>query len=180
MLELRDITKSFPGVQALAGVSLRLDAGKIHGLVGENGAGRTETARLLIGEDTPDSGAIFVRGERANIRSVQDSLHRYRIGYVSENRKEEGLLLEFPVGTNITITIWQRLRHRFTRRIPPAAEHQIAHDLVRSLAIKCTGLDQPTRDLSGGNQQKVCMAKWLAADCDYSPFSPLDIGSRGI
>ena len=162
--------------------SFTVHRGEILGFYGLVGAGRTETARLLIGEDTPDSGAIFVRGERASIRSVLDSLHFHRIGYVSENRKEEGLLLEAPVRTNITITIWRRLRNRFSRRIPPAAEHQIAHDLVRSLSIKCTGMDQLTRHLSGGNQQKVCMAKWLAADCDVliidEPTVGVDIGAK--
>jgi ribose transport system ATP-binding protein len=101
---------------------------------------------------------------------------------VSENRKEEGLLLDAPVGDNITITIWKRLRHWLSRRINPTAERAIARDLARSLAIKCAGLGQATRYLSGGNQQKVCMAKWLAADCDIliidEPTVGVDIGAK--
>ena len=162
--------------------SFSVHRGEILGFYGLVGAGRTETARLLIGEDQPDCGSIFVREAQVSIQSVRDSLHRHRIGYVSENRKEEGLLLEAPVRTNITLTIWQRLRHRFTRCIPPAADNAIALDLVQSLAIKCTGLDQPTRDLSGGNQQKICLAKWLAADCDIliidEPTVGVDIGAK--
>ena len=163
-------------------VSFTLHPGEILGFYGLVGAGRTETARLIIGDDVPDSGEVFVHGRRARIRGIQDSLHLCRIGYVSENRKEEGLLLDAPVGDNITITVWKRLRHWLSRRINPTAERAIARDLARSLAIKCAGLDQATRYLSGGNQQKVCMAKWLAADCDIliidEPTVGVDIGAK--
>lgn len=162
--------------------SFTLHPGEILGFYGLVGSGRTETARLIIGDDRPERGEVFVRGERAEIRSVHDSLHRYRIGYVSENRKEEGLLLDFTVGMNITITVWERLRRRLTRRIDPQAEHEIGRQMVDALAIKCTGLDQTTGTLSGGNQQKICMAKWLAARCDIliidEPTVGVDVGAK--
>ncbi len=104
------------------GASFRLREGEILGFYGLVGAGRTELARVLIGEDRLDGGTIYVRGEKARMRSVTDSLERYKIGYITENRKEEGLLLAFPVRTNITITVWPRLAHRLTRFISRTRE----------------------------------------------------------
>jgi ribose transport system ATP-binding protein len=163
-------------------INFVLHPGEILGFYGLVGSGRTETARLIIGDDQRESGELFVNGERARISSVQDSLHRYRIGYVSENRKEEGLWLDASVGTNITITILQRLIHRLTRRIDPVRERQTGQDLTEALAIKTPGLDQTARFLSGGNQQKICLAKWLAAQCDIliidEPTVGVDVGAK--
>lgn len=162
--------------------SFVLHPGEILGFYGLVGSGRSETARLIIGDEAPERGEVFVRGQRADISSVHDSLHRYRIGYVSENRKEEGLLLDATVGTNITLTVWERLRHRFTRRIDPRREEAVGQSMIQALAIKCTGLDQTTGQLSGGNQQKICMAKWLAAECDIliidEPTVGVDVGAK--
>jgi ribose transport system ATP-binding protein len=137
---------------------------------------------MLIGDTPPDSGQILVKGQPAAIRSVHEGLHRYGIGYVSENRKEEGLLLESSVSTNITLTIWQRLRHRFSRRICPIAEQTTALEMVRAFEIRCNGLCQITSSLSGGNQQKICIAKWLVADCDTlvidEPTVGVDVGAK--
>lgn len=162
--------------------SFTLHEGEILGFYGLIGAGRTETARLLIGADRLDHGHVFVRSQPVVPRSVGDSLRRHRMGYVSENRKEEGLLLESGVGTNIAITIWPRLRHWFTRHIDERRETQTSQELVDRLAVKCTGLSQPVKNLSGGNQQKVCLAKWLAAQCDIliidEPTVGVDVGAR--
>jgi ribose transport system ATP-binding protein len=164
------------------GVSFTLREGEILGLYGLVGAGRTELARVLIGEDRLDGGAIYVRGEKARIRSVADSLERYRIGYVTENRKEEGLLLASPITTNVTIAVWPRLANRFTRFISRAREAGITRDMIRDLDIRATGPFQRTEDLSGGNQQKICISKWLAADCDIliidEPTVGVDIGAK--
>lgn len=164
------------------GVSFRLCKGEILGFYGLVGAGRTETARLLIGEDRPDAGRVYVHGEEARIRHVSDALHRYRMGYVTENRKEEGLLLDAPVETNITITVWRRLVHWLTRRIGRKQEVAVASDMVEALAIRTTGLGQKTDELSGGNQQKVSISKWLAADCEIlifdEPTVGVDVGAK--
>lgn len=163
-------------------VSFTLHEGEVLGFYGLVGAGRTELARVLIGEDTIDSGAVYIRGRRARIRSVADGLYRHRMGYVTENRKEEGLLLSAPVRTNITVTIWSKIVHALTRRISRRQERQIAAGMVQSLAIKTSGLEQRTEDLSGGNQQKVSIAKWLAADCDIlivdEPTVGVDVGAK--
>jgi ribose transport system ATP-binding protein len=163
-------------------ISFTLYEGEILGFYGLVGSGRTEVARLIIGEDHPDSGAIHVRGRRARIHSVADSLYRYRLGYVTENRKEEGLLLKSSVQTNITITVWQRMVNRFTRRINPLREAETAERMVGDLAIKTPGLGERTENLSGGNQQKVSIGKWLAADCDIliidEPTVGVDVGAK--
>jgi ribose transport system ATP-binding protein len=164
------------------GASFTLREGEILGFYGLVGAGRTELARVLIGEDRLDGGAIYVRGEKARIRSVADSLERYKIGYITENRKEEGLLLQSPVRTNVTIAVWPRLAHRLTRYISRTRELGITRDMIRDLSIRATGPEQRTEDLSGGNQQKICISKWLAADCDIlivdEPTVGVDIGAK--
>jgi ribose transport system ATP-binding protein len=164
------------------GVSFALHEGEVLGLYGLLGAGRTEIARIIIGEEAMDSGAVFVRGKRARIRSLRESLYRYGIGYVPENRKEEGLTLEFSVRANIAVTVWHRLRHAVTRRISRSTEAALVRTLIRDLDIRTTGLEQRAGDLSGGNQQKVCLAKWLAADCDVlivdEPTVGVDVGAK--
>jgi ribose transport system ATP-binding protein len=164
------------------GISFTLHRGEILGFYGLVGAGRTELARILIGEDRMDSGRIFVRGREAAIRSVSDSLYRHRIGYVTENRKEEGLLPDDSVQTNLTLPIWPRLRHALTRRIDAAAETAVARRQVEALRIRPPALAQRVGRLSGGNQQKVSIGKWLAADCDIlvidEPTVGVDVGAK--
>jgi len=162
--------------------SFNLREGEILGLYGLVGAGRTEMARVLIGEDRMDAGRVIVRGETARIRSVYSSLYHYRIGYLTENRKEEGLLLKDTVRANLTITVWPRMVNKFTRWISQRQEDQTAHEMVESLEIRTPGLAQIAENLSGGNQQKVSLAKWLAADCDVliidEPTVGVDVGAK--
>lgn len=148
------------------GVSFSLYAGEILGLYGLVGAGRTELARLLVGAEPAERGAVYIHGVKARIGSVADSLYQHRMAYVTENRKEEGLLLDSAVRTNLGITIWERIVGKFTRRIDDRAETQAAQAMVAALDIRTTGLDQAVGHLSGGNQQKVSLGKWLAAGCD--------------
>jgi ribose transport system ATP-binding protein len=163
-------------------VSFSLFEGEILGFYGLVGAGRTELARVLIGEERADDGRIYVRGEKSQPRSVAASLERYRIGYVTENRKEEGLLLQSPVHTNVTITVWRRIVQRLTRSINRVKEMGITWEMIRALDIHTTGPNQTAETLSGGNQQKICIAKWLAADCDIliidEPTVGVDIGAK--
>ena len=162
--------------------SFSLHEGEILGLYGLVGAGRTEMARVLIGEDRMDFGDVIVRGEPARIRSISDSLYRYRIGYITENRKEEGLLLKDTVRANLTITVWPRMVNKFTRSISQQLEDETAHQMVGDLEIRTPGLAQVVENLSGGNQQKVSLAKWLAADCDVliidEPTVGVDVGAK--
>jgi ribose transport system ATP-binding protein len=165
-----------------AGSSFKLHEGEILGFYGLVGSGRSELARILIGADQLDSGSIFIRGNQVNIRSVRESLHRHGIGYVTENRKEEGLLLKSSIQTNITLTSLGKLTSRFTRGIDPGKERSLSERMVRELNIRTPGIHQKVEKLSGGNQQKVSLAKWLSRDCGIliidEPTVGVDIGAK--
>lgn len=162
-------------------VSLQLKKGEILGLYGLVGSGRTELARLIFGADKMDSGEIWVNGKKAQIHSIQDSIEKYGIGYVSENRKEEGLILDFPVGSNITITVWKRILNKF-RKINIQEENNVINKMIRKMQIKTPTALTQVGTLSGGNQQKVSIGKWLAADCDIliidEPTVGVDVGAK--
>lgn len=164
-------------------VSFKLYKGEILGFYGLVGAGRTELARLVIGEDKKQSGDVFLNGKKIKVKSIGDSLYKYRIGYVTENRKEEGLLLYSTIQTNIGITIWPKIAGRILRFIDSKKERNHAQNMVEKLDVKTTGLDQLVQKLSGGNQQKVSIAKWLGAECDIiifdEPTIGVDVGAKG-
>ncbi len=145
------------------GVSLELYSGEVVGLYGLVGAGRTEFARALIGDARIKQGEVLVEGKVAHIKSVADALHRYSIGYVSENRKMEGLILAHSVVSNITITVWDKIA-KMLGVIRRTEEKVIAGKFVKRLDIKTPSLEQMVMYLSGGNQQKVALAKWLGAN----------------
>jgi len=178
VLEVAHLTKSGKAHD----VSFTLHEGEILGFYGLVGAGRTETARILIGEDRFTSGDIRIRGQKAHITSVADSLYTYNMGYITENRKEEGLLLESSVKTNIAITIWNTIANKFFRAISLSKETEFARKMIGTLAIKVTNENQIVGNLSGGNQQKVSIAKWLAAGCDIlmidEPTVGVDVGAK--
>ncbi len=178
VLEAKGITKE----SEIHDASFELHRGEILGFYGLVGAGRTELAKILIGNSRADSGTISVEGKEVEIHSVSEAIYEHGIGYVSENRKEEGLILDFDVEQNIGITIWNELKHRFSRKIDDVAIRKEEQRHVDKLQIKITGLDQMVKNLSGGNQQKVSIAKWLAADCDIliidEPTVGVDVGAK--
>jgi ribose transport system ATP-binding protein len=153
------------GLSSQAGhqnVDLKIHKGEILGLYGLVGAGRTELAKTIIGFVRQTGGEIRINGEVAQIDGVGTARDRYRIGYVSEDRKGEGLILIHSVLENAGVTVWQRLATRlgFLRRGRIEAAVVPA---IRRLEVKSPSLDQTLGNLSGGNQQKVSVAKWLAA-----------------
>jgi ribose transport system ATP-binding protein len=155
-------------------VSLAVHAGEIVGLAGLLGAGRTELARAVFGLDRPERGRILVRGRARRIRSPRDAI-RAGIGLAPEDRKGSGLVLGRSVRDNIALAVLARLsRLGVVRR---AAERALAERYVRELRIRTPGVEQPVLHLSGGNQQKVVLAKWLACRVDVL-F--LDEPTRGI
>lgn len=178
VLEVKQISKK----GKVDDVSFTLYEGEILGFYGLVGAGRTELARILIGEDALVSGEVYIRGKKAHVKSVSDSLYTYNMGYITENRKEEGLLLESTVKTNIAITIWNKIIHKIFRAINPRKEAEMAENMVATLDIRTTGVHQITENLSGGNQQKVSISKWLAAGCDIliidEPTVGVDVGAK--
>lgn len=163
-------------------ISFHLNEGEILGFYGLVGSGRTELAKIIIGEDRMDSGIVKIHGQAAQIRSMADSLHRFGLGYVSENRKEEGLILEESVKTNIGITVWDKLAGPYSKKINRRLEDSIVQQMIEALKIKVTGPDHIVGGLSGGNQQKVSLSKWLAAGCDIliidEPSVGVDVGAK--
>jgi ribose transport system ATP-binding protein len=145
-------------------VSLAVRPGEILGLYGLVGAGRSELAKAVLGLERITAGKVEIHGKTARIRTVGDALRRYRLGYVTENRKDEGLFLEQPVARNIAVTVWRRLAR--AGLVTDRAERTLAETYVDRLSIRISSPQQLAGQLSGGNQQKVSLAKWLAAECD--------------
>jgi ribose transport system ATP-binding protein len=145
-------------------ISLAVRRGEILGLYGLIGAGRSELAKALLGLDRIISGTVEVHGQAVGIRDVGEALRRYKIGYVTENRKEEGLFLEQTLTRNVAVTVWRRLAR--AGLIPDRSERRVAEDHIAQLGIRASSPRQLVGQLSGGNQQKVSLAKWLAAKCD--------------
>lgn len=178
VLECKDICQT----GGFENLNLQLRKGEILGLYGLVGSGRTELARIIIGEDPKSSGEIYVNGEKANIRSTSDALNKYKIGYVSENRKEEGLLLRDTVRTNIVITSWKKMSHGFLKILKPKEERELSEKMIQQLAVKTPSQDQIVGNLSGGNQQKICFARWVGAGCDIliidEPTVGVDVGAK--
>jgi ribose transport system ATP-binding protein len=161
VLELEALSTSF----GHRDVNLTIHRGEILGLYGLVGAGRSELARSVLGFGERTGGAIRVRGQAASIHSMHEALERYRIGYVSEDRKGESLLLAYPVRDNIAITIWRRVAGALGL-ITRGAETKAAKPFIERLAIRTPSMETAVANLSGGNQQKVSIAKWLAARTD--------------
>jgi ribose transport system ATP-binding protein len=164
----------------LKDVTFELRRGEILGFAGLMGAGRTEVGRALVGADPITSGTITLRGRPVRIGSPAEAA-RHRIGYLSEDRKHLGLLLDQDVTANVALS---SLAERFSSFgfVHKRAMRDRATELVRSLRIKTPSVDQIVQSLSGGNQQKVVIAKWLAKDCDVlifdEPTRGIDVGAK--
>ena len=162
-------------------VSFTLRKGEILGLYGLVGAGRTELARALIGDARITAGLLRLKGAPVTVDSVSHAIRKLRIGYISEDRKTEGLILAHPVRSNVAITVWRRIVSGvglLWRR----SEIEIAGPLARKLEIRTPSLEQAVGKLSGGNQQKVSIAKWLAAGVEIliidEPTVGIDIKTK--
>jgi inositol transport system ATP-binding protein len=160
-------------------ISFEVRAGEVLGIAGLMGAGRTEIARALYGLDTADAGDIYVRGGKVIIKSPRDAID-HRIGFVSEDRKEVGLVLGMSVKQNMTLTSLKK--HRRGPFINDQSERAAVNDMVRALSIKAAHTDQPVKNLSGGNQQKVVLAKVLLSAPQIiildEPTRGIDVGAK--
>jgi rhamnose transport system ATP-binding protein len=174
-LEVRGLTRR--GV--FSDASFQVRQGEILGLAGLVGAGRTEIARVLFGIDRADAGEVLVAGKRVEIKSPKDAMRR-GIVYVPEDRHEQGLVLDFSIAANVSLPIVERLSRLLV--VDRAQERRIATDYSTQLQVRSTGVEQAASGLSGGNQQKVVIAKWLATKPTVllldEPTQGVDIGAK--
>ncbi len=163
-------------------VSFEVRQGEILGFAGLMGSGRTETMRAVFGADRPDQGEVRLHGSDrpAHIRSPRDSV-RQGLALLTEDRKAQGLLLPLAVRPNITLASLRAVAGKWGL-IPRADETGVARDWIQKLAIRCHSEEQPAVELSGGNQQKVVVARWLLRDCDTlifdEPTRGIDVGAK--
>ncbi|MDQ2671951.1 MAG: ATP-binding cassette domain-containing protein, partial [Actinomycetota bacterium] len=174
VLEVRGLTRD----GEFEDVDFALRSGEILGLAGLVGAGRTELAQSIFGIRHPDSGEIFVDGEEARIHAPQTAMER-GIFYVPEERRSQGLILPFSIKNNITLSILDRIsRLGFVSR----SERGIADRFMRELSIRGAEVSAPVNRLSGGNQQKVVVAKSLAREPNVllldEPTRGVDVGAK--
>jgi rhamnose transport system ATP-binding protein len=176
VLSLRDLGCADSGVH---GVTFDVRAGEVFGLAGLVGAGRTELARVLFGITPATAGEIVLNGERVAIHSPNDAVAR-GIAYVPEDRRRHGVVLEMPIEENMTMAIHRRLFPGAWLRF--GAERSLAAGFIRDLAVKCSGPTAPGASLSGGNQQKVSLARWLATKPRVlildEPTQGVDVGAK--
>lgn len=160
-------------------VSFELRKGEILGFAGLMGAGRTETARLVFGADELQSGVVEIHGHPVRIRSPRDAVD-HGVGYLSEDRKRFGLALNLSVKENAVLANYESFERNLF--IQARKVERIADEYVRKLQIKTPTLEQLLRNLSGGNQQKVVIAKWLIRNSDIlifdEPTRGIDVGAK--
>jgi ribose transport system ATP-binding protein len=162
-------------------VSFEVRRGEILGFAGLMGSGRTETMRAIFGADIPTSGKVYVSGSKkpARIRSPKDAV-RHGIALLTEDRKGQGLLLPLPISLNATITSLRRIS--VFGFLQSRREKHSAKKHCDALNVKLASLSQPVGDLSGGNQQKVVIAKWVYRNCDVllfdEPTRGIDVGAK--
>ncbi len=175
-LEVRGLSRG----REIRDVSFAVKKGEILGFAGLMGAGRTEVARAIFGADPRDSGDILVHGRTCSIRSPADAV-KAGIGYLSEDRKHFGLAVSMDVRANVAMASLDR----FTSRAGMLDENgmgEAARSYIDQLGIRTPSDKQEVRLLSGGNQQKVVIAKWLLRDCDIlifdEPTRGIDVGAK--
>ena len=165
--------------KAVKDVSFELRKGEILGFSGLMGAGRTEVARLIFGADKKDSGKIFINGKEVTINTPQDAV-AHGIGYLSEDRKRYGLIVDKSVEENTVISSL----NDFVKGIfiDKAKSKEVSQKYVESLKTKTPSVSQLVKKLSGGNQQKVVIAKWLVKNSDIlifdEPTRGIDVGAK--
>ena len=161
------------------GVSLSARGGEILGIAGLVGAGRTETVRAIFGMDPKESGDIYVDGQKVTIEQPLDAI-KAGIGFVTEDRKGEGLVLPLPISQNMTLATLDKFGSSLHLNL--GQEKSTVSEYIGKLNIKTPSMQQLARNLSGGNQQKVVLAKWLLSDSKViifdEPTRGIDVGAK--
>ncbi|GHU63422.1 ribose import ATP-binding protein RbsA [Clostridia bacterium] len=175
LLEAKNLTRG----SKVKNVSFTLKQGEVLGMFGIVGSGRTETVRLLFGLDRMDSGEVIMHGKKLNIKSPRDAV-REKIGLITEDRRGEGLSLVMSVAQNITMPYFSKFRKHGVLDLKEEAK--TAGKMVEILNIKTPGLKTRVETLSGGNQQKIVISKWLGADSEIlifdEPTRGIDVGAK--
>ena len=171
--------KNFGRKGSIAPLDLSIRPGEVVGLAGLLGSGRTETARLIFGVDKPDSGELFVDGKRVAIHSPRAAI-RHRIAFTAENRKVDGIIPNLSIRENIVLAL-QASRGAWAK-LSRARQDELANRFIKALRIKTPGPEQLIKNLSGGNQQKVLLGRWLATEPKLfildEPTRGIDVGAK--
>jgi ribose transport system ATP-binding protein len=196
MMVNRELTEQFPKKKVRIGeevlraegitrhgilnnVSFSLCRGEVLGVAGLMGAGRTELARAIFGVDKLDSGKIYIKGEAKKVKSPRGAIN-LGMGFLTEDRKSQGLVLNLSVKENICLSSIERFSK--LGRMNAKAENEASNRYVKDLCIKTSNLNQKVMFLSGGNQQKVVLSKWLCSQADIfifdEPTRGIDVGSK--
>ncbi len=166
--------------QSVRDVSFELHKGEITSFAGLLGAGRTETAHVVFGSDRPRAGTMSLKGQPYQPAHPRDAIDA-RLGFVTEDRKLEGIVPDLSVAENLTLALLPRISAYGV--VDERKQREIVERFIRELGIKCSGPDQKIRELSGGNQQKVMLARWLAMHPDIlildEPTRGIDVGAKG-
>ena len=161
-------------------ISFDIKKGEIVGFFGLVGAGRSDVAKAIFGVASLDNGQIFINNKKVNIKSPEDAI-KNKIAFITENRREEGVVLDNDVKVNITMATIDNIIGRL-KLIDNKKEEGTAKTEIKNLRIKTSGSDQHIRNLSGGNQQKVILAKWLETKPDIlildEPTRGIDVGAK--
>ena len=172
-------TKNLGKTGSVTGIDLAVAPGQAIGIAGLLGSGRTETARLLFGVDRADQGSLEVDGKPVRLGSPLDAIV-HGIGFCPEDRKHEGILAELSIRENIIIAL--QCKRGIFRNLSRARQDEIAGSYIKLLGIKAPDADVPIAKLSGGNQQKVLLARWLATDPKMlildEPTRGIDVGAK--
>ena len=162
-------------------VSFSVKRGEILGISGLVGAGRTETVRTLLSIDKKDSGKVFLEGKEVNFKSLRDSI-KAGLVLVPEERRKQGIVSDLSVQSNISLGSLEMLSSRGSI-INKSKEKNVVKDLIEKLQVRTSGPDQLVGNLSGGNQQKVVLAKWISRPVKIffldEPTRGIDIGAKG-
>lgn len=171
--------RNFSSGKKFQNINITLHKGEILGIAGLAGAGRTEFVRALFGADPKESGQVFIEGKEVHIKSPKDA-KKAGLGFITEDRKEEGLILNMDLHTNVGMAILDQLKKSFGLDLK--RESILMDEYIKSLNIKCRDGNQKAKALSGGNQQKVVIAKWFASKARIivldEPTRGIDIGAK--
>ena len=158
---------------------LQIHKGEVVGLTGLLGSGRSELARVIYGADKNQTGKLFVNGKEAKINAPIDAMN-LGMGLLPDDRKAEGIVADLSVRENIILAI--QAKQGILKKIPMAKQCEIADKYIDLLQIKCASRETLIKQLSGGNQQKVILARWLATNPDFlildEPTRGIDIGTK--